>query len=209
MPTYALADVLPDFGAPARPARPVQPAVQEPAARPVRVVPEDELRSRVDAAVRETEAAVATRLAEVHAGVLAEVEARHAGEMERLRSELGQQAGRAIAERLDRLETDLVALTSAVVARMLGVSLTEDVRRHALDELRRSILAAVGDRDAARIRIKGPLFLYEALKPGLARFADGIEFSEEAGFDLAVSIDTSLFETRLGDWSSALSEVLA
>lgn len=209
MPTYALADMLPDFGAPPPSLRPAQPAVQEPAPRPVRVLPEEELRSRVEAAVREAEAAVEARLAETQAQALAEIEARHAGELVRLRDELGERAGRVIAERLERMETDLVALTSAVVARMLGVSLTEDVKRHALDELRRSILAAVGDRDAARIRIRGPLFLYEALKPGLARFADGIEFTEEPGFDLAVSIDTSLFETRLGDWSTALSEVLA
>lgn len=209
MATYALADILPDFGAPPPP-RPAQPAVAEPAPKSVRaVVPEEELRSRIEAAVRATEAAVEARLAAAHEQALADAEARHAGELERLRGELGEQAGRIVAERLDRMEADVVALTSAVVARVLGVSLTEDIKRHALDELGRAIVAAVGDREAVRIRIKGPLFLYEALKPGLARFADGIEFSEEPGFDLTVSIDTGLFETRLGDWSSALSEVLA
>lgn len=207
MATYALADILPDFGAPPPP-QPAQQAVAEPSPKLVRVLPEEELRARVEAAVREAEAAVEARLAAAHAQALAEGEARHAGELDRLRGELGDQAGRVIVERLERMEADLVALTGAAVARMLGVALTEDVKRHALDELRRAIVAAVGDREAARIRIKGPLFLYEALKPGLSRFADSVEFTEEPGFDLAVSIDTSLFETRLGDWSSALSEVL-
>jgi len=208
MPNYSLADVLPDFGAPP-PLRTAQQPVAEPAPKLVRTVPEEDVRSRVEAAVREAEAAVETRMAEAHAQAVAGIEVRHAEELSRLRAELGEQAGRLIAERLGSMEADLVALTGAVVARMLGVSLTEEVKRHALDELRRSILAALGDREAARIRIKGPLFLYEALKPGLARFADSIEFTEEPGFDLVASIDAGLFETRLGEWSSALSEAMA
>lgn len=209
MATFALADMLPDFGAPPRPARPAQPAVAEVAPRSAPRASEEELRGRIDTAVREAEAAVEARLAEAHSAALAEIEARHGGELERLQAELGERAGSAIAERFAQMENDLAALTGAVVARILGVALTEDVKRHALDELRRSILAAVGDRDAVRIRIKGPLFLYEALRPGLAHLADRVEFVEEPGFDLAVSIDTSLFETRLGEWSGALSEGLA
>lgn len=210
MAAFALADMLPDFGAPPRSARaghsPVSDAAPPEAAPPSL---EDELDRRIAEVVSETEAAVEARLAEEHARAFAEAEARHAGELARLRVELGDQAGKAIADRLERLESELVSATGTVVSRILGAALTDDVRRHAVAELASSILSAISDREAVRIAVTGPLFLYEALRPALGRFAERVEFSEAAGVDLTVSIDSSLYETRLGEWSSALAEVLA
>jgi hypothetical protein len=164
---------------------------------------------RIAAAVAQAEAALAERLNAEHAEERAAQEARHALELQQLQTELGEQAGRAIADGFAELESNVVARTSSVVARILAVSLTEDVKRGAIEELRRSIVAAIGDREAVRIRVRGPVSLFEALKLGLERFAEQVEFSEAAGFDLSVSVDNTLFETRMAEWSSALSEVLS
>lgn len=209
MPAYALADLLPDFGA-ARPAPRRAAAVSAPTA--LEPVPAPEVSPRVDTAeeaIKAAEAAVEARLAETHATELAALQEAHAAEIKRLGSELGERAGHAIALRLDEMEAQLISLASAVVARLLGVAFTDEVKRKAVEELGRSIIDAVGDRDAVRIRVTGPMILYEALLPALGRFAERVEFSEAAGFDLTVAIDNSLFETRLADWQAALSEVLA
>jgi hypothetical protein len=211
MPAYALADLLPDFGVPRGTPRrgptPAATASSEPA-----LVAVAEIAPRINAieeAVKAAEAALEARLIEAHAKELAVLQESHAAEIQRLGAELGEGAGRTIAARFETMEGELLSLASAVVARVLGVALTEEVKRRAVEELGRSILEAVGDREAVRIRVRGPLLLYEALRPALGRFAERVEFSEDAGFDLTAAIDDSLFETRLADWSAALSEVLS
>jgi hypothetical protein len=211
MSVLALVDVLPDFGAaPRAPAPSARVAVQAPEVPPQMPDLSRNLEAeRIAAAVAQAEAALAERLNAEHAEERAAQEARHALELQQLQTELGEQAGRAIADGFAELESNVVARTSSVVARILAVSLTEDVKRGAIEELRRSIVAAIGDREAVRIRVRGPVSLFEALKLGLERFAEQVEFSESAGFDLAVSVDNTLFETRMAEWSSALSEVLS
>lgn len=208
MAAYALTDLLPDFGA-APPARVVRAAPGTDVAPPPRMTPDEEWTQRMEAAVREAEAAVEARLAEAHGRALAELEARHEAETARLNAELGARAGQLVAERLERLESDVVSMTSAVAARLLGAVLSEEVRRHAIAELAGAIRAAIADREAVRIKVTGPLLLYDALKPALGRFAERVEFSEADGIDLVVALDSSLFETRIGEWSAALAEVLA
>lgn len=176
---------------------------------PPRMTPDEEWAQRMAAAVREAEAATEARLAEAHGHALAELEARHEAETARLNAELGARAGQLVAERLERLESDVVSMTSAVAARLLGAVLSEEVRRHAIAELAGAIRAAIADREAVRIKVTGPLLLYDALKPALGRFAERVEFSEADGIDLVVALDSSLFETRIGEWSAALAEVLA
>ncbi len=212
MSALALLDALPDFGARQRPPvaageRPLErtPDPAPRAAEPLRNLEND----RIAAAVAHAEAALAERLATEHAEERAAHEARHALELQQVQTELGENAARMIGERFAELEAQVVTLVSSTVARILGVSLSEDVKSRAIDELRRSIAAAVGDRETVRIHVRGPVSLYRALEPGLGRFAEQVEFSEAAGFDLSVSVDNTLFETRMAEWSSALSEVLA
>ena len=211
MSALALVDALPDFGAlqraplfaserpPERSAAPVPRPSEQPTGFEV---------ERIASAVAQAEAAVAERLAAEHAQERAAHEARHALELQQVQTELGEHAARLVGERFAELENNVVTLVSSVVARILGVSLSEDVKNGAIEELRRSIAAAVGDREAVRIHVSGPVSLYRELEPRLGRFAEQVEFSEAAGFDLSVSVDNTLFETRMAEWSSALSEVL-
>lgn len=211
MTALALVDALPDFGALQR--APLL-ASERPPERNAGLVPRppEQPRSleveRMASAVVQAEAALAERLAGEHAEERAAHEARHALELQQVQTELGEHAARLIGERFAELENNVVTLVSSAVARILGVSLSEDVKNGAIEELRRSIAAAVGDRESVRIHVSGPISLYRELKPGLGRFAEQVEFSEAAGFDLSVSVDNTLFETRMAEWSSALSEVL-
>lgn len=212
MSALALLDALPDFGARQRaplPAGERQPErTPDPAPRPVEQPKSFEI-DRIASAVAQAETALAEKLAAEYAEERTAHEARHALELQQVQTELGENAARLIGERFAELEDKVVTLVSSAVARILGVSLSEDVKRRAIEELRRSIAAAVGDRESVRIHISGPVSLYQELEPRLDRFAEQVEFSEAAGFDLSVSVDNTLFETRMAEWSSALSEVLA
>lgn len=211
MAALALVDLLQDFGA----VRRSQPVASEPTPPSRAEVQELEDRTRaaererIAEAVAQAQAELAERLAQQHAEELEALRKDHAAEIERQRSELGEGAGRLVSERLGRLQDEVVDMTSAVVARILGGTLSEHLQQAAIAELARSIVSAINDREAVRVRVRGPQSLYETLRPGLGKFADRVEFSESDGFDLNASVDNTLFETRMAEWSAALAEVLA
>ncbi len=215
MPAYALIDALPDFGAvrpvPARAHEPAAPSgtpsgAPAPAPEPeIETVPREEM----ERAVAEAEAALGERLAAAHEAETAAMAAAHADEIERLRRELGTEAGLAIAARFAEAEANLAESANAVVARILGVVLTEEVTRMAVGQLGAAIREALADRETVRLRITGPLSLFEALRPALGAFAERAEFVEAPGLDIAVAVDSSLFETAVSEWSKALTEALA
>ena len=91
---------------------------------------------------------------------------------------------------------------------MLAAILSDDLQKRSLDELQRVIRNALTDNEAVGIRIHGPLSLFEAVKPALGKRAEQIAYVESAGFDLTVTIDESIFQTRMAEWSEALTEVL-
>src|SRR5438445_818949 len=62
--------------------------------------------------------------------------------------------------------------------------------------------------EAERIGVRGPLSLFEPLKAALGDRAANLDFTEAPGFDLTVTIDETVFETRIAEWSASLSEVL-
>jgi len=212
MAALALVDALPDFGTAERPR--ARAAGHAPAPQPKEPPQQPEWSQRLEedrvaSAVTEAEAALALRLNAQHAEAFASLEARHAEEIKQLHATLGDQAGRLIEARFAELESGLVGLISSAVARILGVAVSDDIKQNAIDELARSILAAIGDREAVRINVHGPVSLCEALRQGLGAHAEQIQFSEGPGFDLTVSVGNTLFETRMAEWSSALSEALA
>jgi len=205
MAALALSDALPDFGR--RPQAGTRVSVSRPTveeAAIVRVEPDPEL---LRAEIARAEQALAERLAVEHQHALNAQAELHASEMAALRAELGDMLGQRLGERLDALEARLVEMTASVTARILASAVTEDIQRRALEQLGNAIAAAIGDREAVRIRVRGPSSLYEALLPALGRHAGHVEFTETADTDLSVAVDDSLFETRLSQWSSALAGV--
>ncbi len=57
--------------------------------------------------------------------------------------------------------------------------------------------------------MRGPSSLFETLREALGSRAANLDFVEAAGLDLTVTIDETVFETRIAEWSSTLSEVLS
>ncbi|MBO6901289.1 MAG: hypothetical protein JJ864_08070 [Rhizobiaceae bacterium] len=207
MAAPALADVLKDFGSAVLFEKSVHTAEPAPPQAPVAVPAQPE--SLIDEAVQRA-------LAEARAGFEAEHEAKiealqeaHRHEIERLETEIGEKSGDLIVARFEQMEQRLVELTSSAVARILGAALTEDIQEKALQTLSAEIANAVRDRESVRVRVHGPLSLFESLQARLGGNADRVEYTETGDIDLTVAIDDALFETRLSDWSAALAEIMA
>ena len=212
MPGYALIDALPDFGAPRRAERRAAEDARSPQATQAPVLePEVEkfTREELEKAVADARAEAEERLSAAHELEMLALAQENEAAIERIHRELGEQAGASIAGRLSGLEARLTESTTAVVARILGVALSEQVTRDAVDQLAGTIRAALADREVVRLRVQGPLSLLEALRPALGAYAERAEFVETQGLDVSVALDSSLFETRIADWSAALSEALA
>lgn len=210
MSALALSDVLKDFGRQQQPTKPV-PMNMPPQRPPAEafVASQDVETDAIAQAIDDAKQELAARLKAEHTEAIEALQESHRQEIERLEAEIGERAGNAVAAGFQEMENRLVQLTSSSATRILGVLLTEDVRAKALDALAAAIGKAAGDREAVRIRIHGPLSLFEALRPKLGSYADQVEFTESARLDVTVAIDDALFETRLSEWSSSLSEIMA
>jgi hypothetical protein len=208
MAAIALFDVLPDFGKRSPPAGSFDGAKPRPDARP-ESDPRPDHQEMARAEVARAEAALEERLGHAHRAELEMLRLEHAEEIELMRRRFGENAGETIAARIDEMESRIGALASAAAARILGSLLSEDLRRRSIDSLAHSIREAVGDREAVRIKVHGPQTLFAALRDAVGARAGHLDYTETAGFDLTVSVDGALFETRLSEWSAGLSEALS
>lgn len=209
MSTHTLADALPDFASMPKPpqdngraasggppAVTLQPALTEPT-----------LRELIAAEVERARTALEQQLNARHQEEMARERERHAAEIAELSTRTGTDAAQLIEQRLSQLEEELIDLTTSVAARILGASLADDIRARAVARLAETVRAALSDSEAVRIRVRGAPSLCDALEKALGAHAEQIDFAIADGFDLTVSIDDSIFETRLSEWSSAMSEV--
>jgi hypothetical protein len=207
MQSAALFDLLPDFGA--RQPRAEKPAVDLPS--PVRHAPPPPI--DVDAliadAVALAEAAVEARLTLAHEAALEQERQASAEEARAFLETLGEDVGKKIGERIDAMETRISALVGTTVTRVVGGFLSKDLQRRSLEALAVSIRESIGDAEAVRINVRGPLSMFEALKAALGPRAANLDFVEAPGFDLTIAIDDTMFETRMSEWSAALSEILS
>ncbi|MEQ1944683.1 hypothetical protein ABMA32_19880 [Mesorhizobium sp. VNQ89] len=202
MTALALSDVLMDFGT--RPKAAASPILRpEPAPPPAPTTEEI-----VAAAVADAEHATAERLALAHAAEIEEMRQAHASEMDAVLRQIGQAAGETIAQRLDRMQETVSQEASETVARILGSFMSDELQKRSIESLAASIRAAVAGRETFRIEIRGPQSLYEALQAALGERAANFSFVELPGFDLSVTVDGTLFETRLSEWASILAEIL-
>lgn len=208
MAALALSDFLQDFGR--RPGQPVaKPPVEErKPAEPPTFESREEVEKQIAAAVAKAEEAVSERVSRIYEGTLQAERDQHAAEIASLRAALGTEAGVLIAARLDELELQLTALATTSVARILGGLLGNEIQRRSIERLAAILRETIADRDTVKIQARGPQFLFEPLQQALGPHAASVEFTEAGGFDLGVSVDGSLFETRLGEWSTAIEEAM-
>ncbi|MBZ9988062.1 hypothetical protein LB572_13265 [Mesorhizobium sp. BH1-1-5] len=204
----ALFDLLPDFGS--RTPRASQPPSARAAEHiPVAPAPQADIGALIAEAVADAEAALEARLALSHQAALdAERQANDDAAKAFLES-FGGDLGAAVATRIEAMEQRVAALAGATVARIVGGLLSDDLQQRSLQALSRTIGAAVADSEAVRIGVRGPLSLFEPLQAALGSRVANLDFTEAPGFDLTVTIDETVFETRIAEWSASLSEVLS
>lgn len=207
MAAFALFDALQDFGP-----KSISPAVVEPST-PQRIEadpePKPDISQIVQTEVAKAETLAEERLMQAHNAALAELKLAHATEIEAMARGFGESAGQTIAAKLDEMENRIGEQAAAAAARILSVFLSEELQKRSLDSLAKSIRAAATDREAIRVEVRGPQSLFATLSKALGERAAEFDFIEAPGFDLVVNIDGNLFETRLSEWSTALTEILA
>jgi hypothetical protein len=210
MPALSLADLLPDFGsrAPRGAALTTEPQIARPEPAP-EPKPIADTASMIAEEVAKAEAAVTERLSAIYEATLEAERKSHADERDELRRSLGTEAAALIEARFAEAEERLLTLTTTAAARILGSILTEEMQKRAVAALAAKIRDALAERDAVRVRVQGPQLLCEALETSLGAHAGSVEFVERASFDLTVNIDSSIYETRLAEWSVELAGVLA
>lgn len=206
MASATLFNLLPDFGAGQPRAAPTF-AESAPPAQPAND-PVDTT-TIVARAVAEAEAATQARLAQAHEAALEAEREMHARETETLLANLGEAAGEAIADRMEAMEARIGDLVGASVGRIVGGLLGADLQKRSLEALARAVHESIGDTDAVRVAVRGPQSMFETLKTALGPRAGHLDFIEAPGFDLTVTIDDAVFETRMAEWANALAEVLS
>jgi len=208
MASAALFDLLPDFGARTqRAGQSPHAAVAEPT--PDTPAPQADIGALIAEAVIDAEAALEARLAIAHEAALEAERRASADEARAFLEGFGGDLGAAVAARIDAMEAKVSDLVGATVARIIGGIVSDDLQKRSLEALAGTIREAVGDSEAVRIAVRGPLSLFETLKARLGPRAANLDFVEAPGFDLTVAIDETVFETRMAEWSSALSEALS
>jgi hypothetical protein len=212
MKALALSDFLPDFAARSHHANSPDAdhhqssrAAEAPASA---LQPAGDLSALIRDAVAKAEAEATERLSAIYEATLQAERENHAAELDRVRAEFGAETGATISRRLDEMESEVGLLATSLTARIISGLLTEDIQKRSLDSLSRSIVDAMRDNEAVRIQVRGPQSLFEPLRAALGERADSLHYVEAPGFDLTVSIDGNLFETRLSEWSTALSGAL-
>lgn len=205
MTSPALFDVLKDFGT-----RPQTAAGVFSAPRRIEPIapPPPSAEEIVRAEVAKAEAALEGRLALAYEAELEAQRQEHAAAMDAVLRRIGETAGETIAVRLGEMEDRIGHQAATAAARVLGSFLSEELQKRSMESLAQSIRAAVAERETFRIDIRGPQSLYEALQAALGDQAGNFGYIEAPGFDLSVTIDGNLFETRLSEWSAVLSEIL-
>jgi hypothetical protein len=208
MPSVTLFDLLPDFGARAQ--RIGQPqAAAEPERKPDAPAPQADIGALIAEAVADAEAALEARLSIAHEAALDAERQANADEAKTFLESFGGDVGRTIAERIDAMEARVTDLVGATVARIIGGIVSDDLQKRSLEALARTISEAIGDAEAVRVAVRGPLSLFETLKSSLGPRSANLDFVEVPGFDLTVAIDEAVFETRIAEWSAAVSEALS
>ncbi|MBZ9747870.1 hypothetical protein LB516_21770 [Mesorhizobium sp. CO1-1-7] len=206
MPSAALFDLLPDFGTRVQRASQPQATAEN---KPEAAAPTADIGTLIAEAVAQAEAALGERLAAAHEAALQAERQANAEEAKAFLDSFGGDVGKAVSSRIDAMEARVTDLVAATVARIIGGVVSDDLRKRSLEALAGAIREAVGDGEAVRIAVRGPLSLFETLKASLGSRAANLDFIEAPGFDLMVTIDEAVFETRMAEWSVTLSEVLS
>ena len=207
MTGLALADYLTDFGTPPSAARkPVE--IVTPAVTPV-AMPTVDVGALVDAEVAKVEARLRAEMNDAAEAALNVERARHEIEIAELQAAFGADASARIAAAVEAAEASLTGITTTAAARILSSFLSDELARRSVEQLASRIREATADRDAVRIKVSGPQSMLHRLGAALGPLEAQCDFTEADAFDVTVSIDGALFETRLAEWAAQIGEAMS
>ncbi|MFE0019058.1 hypothetical protein ACFWXH_29705 [Mesorhizobium sp. NPDC059054] len=204
----SLSDLLPDFGAPPLHGSVPAHTLAEPptfADSP----PAIDVDKLIAMAVAKAEDALEARLTTAFTEKLDAERRTMADEATALVERLGGDIGQAVGNHMRQTEQQLHDLMGDALARIIGGVLSDELQKRSLIALEKVIRDTLADSEAVRIAVRGPLSLYEPLKAALGKRAASLDFTEASALDLTLVVNDTVVETRMSEWSTALSEVLS
>lgn len=144
-----------------------------------------------------------------HATEIAALNERHAEELEAMRVRCENEIAAMIYDRFSDMASQLATMLSDQTAHVLAPVMDEVLQRKSVDDLARTITQSVGAGEGAKITVKGPLALFEALKRRLDNETLIFRHQETTDIDLSVEFDDSILVTRMAAWADTVRKVLA
>lgn len=206
-PERSLVTMLADFGgkaavrsAPLRPVSPAPAKVETPVA-----ACEPEVENAVEPMTVPVEAeSLRGRVAALEAE-LALARSGYSEEKERLvaahRAQLAEKIEAGVADAGDRL----VRIIGDTVAAVLEPILTETLARCSVEALCERLRAIAKPGAGLRLRLTGSRALFDTLAARLSAVDWVFDFTEGDDVDLSIEIDSTIIETRLGEWAALIA----
>lgn len=210
MRALSLAEALPDFSRAAVTAFAAEPPRPQSAPEPHEASTSDaEWQARLDRAVADAQARAAVSLQEALEAERERLAEAHRVELEAVSRDFAATMGETIAARFQDVEDRVAHITTSAAARLLSGVLSETIAARSVERMEKVLRSAIEDRETVKIVVRGPASLYEPLRSAMGDHADRMRFVEAPTADLSVSIDETVYETRLAEWSDALTGVIA
>jgi hypothetical protein len=147
-------------------------------------------------------------LEERFAGELATIAERHAQEVRDLTERHESEVMRVIHARFFDMT---VAISQSVADQTLQALLPvidADVARRSVSALADAVRKALTEERAADVLVRGPMRLYEMLRPKLDERGIACRHVEAETIDIIVEINETVLTTRLSAWAQSLAEVM-
>lgn len=145
----------------------------------------------------------------LHQAEIAALNARHAAELEAMRVRCDNEIAAMIYDRFSDMGSQLATMLSDQTARALAPVLSDVLLQKSIADLARMITLSIGSGEGARILVKGPAALFEALKQHLDDETLIFRHQETSDIDLSVEFGDSILVTRMAAWADTVGKVLA
>ncbi|MBP1861871.1 hypothetical protein [Rhizobium herbae] len=145
----------------------------------------------------------------LQAAEIAALNARHTAELEAMRVRCENEIAAMIFDRFSDMGSQLATMLSDQTARVLAPVMDEVLMQKSVADLAGMITHSVGAGEGAKITVKGPLALFEALKRHLDDETLIFRHQESGDIDLSVEFGDSILVTRMAAWADTVGKVLA
>jgi hypothetical protein len=145
----------------------------------------------------------------LHETEISALNARHAAELEAMRVRCENETAAMIYDRFSDMGSQLVAMLSDQTARVLAPVMDDVLLQKSIADLARMITLSIGSGEGAKIIVKGPVALFEALKRHLNDETLIFRHQESDDIDLSVEFGDSILVTRMAAWADTVGKVLA